>query len=140
MQKISIPLKRTVEIKRGGETVATFTVHPIPLGYAAYLDRVFPHPVEYVGNGVKQEPRPVPGATYEHNYQTMMLLIAKSLRDQMETQPPTSEKRPDWAAYAKAVQAEYSEAGLVEGDLILLRKEMELVNQGVAGKEAPPSA
>lgn len=139
MKKLTIPLQRTVEIKRGGES-ATFTLYPLPLGYHAYLERVYPPPVEYVGNGVKNEPRALQNAAYEHNYLTMLCMIAKSLRDQVDTQPPTSEKRADWDAYARALKAEYSEAGLIEGDLMLLRKSMEQVNQGIVGKEEPPSA
>jgi hypothetical protein len=139
MKKLTISLQRTVEIKRGDE-VTTFTMYPLPLGYHAYLERVYPSPVEYVGNGVKNEARPVQNALYEHNYLSMLCMIAKSLRDQVEAQPPTSEKRADWDAYAKALKAEYSEAGLIEGDLMALRKGMEQVNQGIMGKGEPPSA
>lgn len=138
MRKLTISLQRTVEIRRGDETV-TFVMHPLPLGYHAYLERVYPAPVEYVGNGVKNEPRPLVNAVYEYNYLVLLCLIAKSLRDQVDTQPPTTEKRADWEAYARALKAEYSEAGLIEGDLILLRKGMDQVNQGVVGKEPPPS-
>jgi hypothetical protein len=137
MQKISIPLKRTAEIKRGKDVVATFDLYPLPLGYAAHVDRMYPAPVEYVGNGVKNEARPIAAAVYQHNYKTMLILLAKSLQDQVETKPPTSDKRDAWEAYANALLAEFQEAGLVEGEVLQLRREMDAVNAGVQGKDKP---
>jgi len=132
---------RVVELKRG-EATATFTLHPLPLGWHAMLARVYPVPVEFVGTGTgPAQARPVESASYEHGYRTSLILIAKGLQLQVEAIAPTTDDRASWDRYAVKVQTEMETAGLVEGDILLLKRELDKVNAGVArqGNVVAPS-
>lgn len=134
-------LTRVAELKRGDEVIS-FVLHPLPLGFHAHVARVYPAPVEFIGTGTgPAQARPVESASYEHGYRTSLILIAKGLREQIEAVAPTTDDRASWDAYALKVQAEMGMAGLVEGDIMLLKRELDKVNAGLArlGNAAAPS-
>lgn len=120
----------TREADDGTTLSASFSLAPWPIGYAEYLSRVFPPPADYV------ELRPVerPQEQREYQAQVGLLLLARSLGDQLDARAPgKAADRRDWEAYARAVQDELGAANLVDGDIIKLIGEASRVNRG-AGK------
>lgn len=105
------------------------TLSPWPLGYSAYIGRVFPPPLVYV-NGVPQESNE-PHKRSEYDSDKSLILVAKCLGEQLDTQPPKSDKKEEWAAYAKALRAEFAAAHFVEGDIATLINAANLINQGM---------
>lgn len=131
MKKLTKSVSTEVVIKRGDESV-TLTVSALPLGYTQYLERVYPEPVLFK-NG---ELVPDPARRSEWTYECNLLCIARALGDQMDATPPTTGDRDAWAQYARAVRAEFEDAGMVEGDLAEMIKGLARCQRGVtaAGK------
>lgn len=134
------PLTRQVQLVRGEETI-TLILHPLPLAYHAHVLRVFPAPVEYVGaGGGAPVAKPIESAAYEHGYKVALILIAKSLRGEVQAKEPKVDDAAAWGKYAEAIKEEFAAAGFVEGDINVLKREVDRVNAGLGskGKDAAP--
>lgn len=134
--KVSFPSlpTRTVTLTRDGadgQPIAlSFTLVPWPIGYADYVARVYPPPAVYV------DLRPVekPEARKEYDGDVSLLLLARSMGDQLDARAPgEGAGREAWAAHVAAIRAELAAANMVEGDILKLITEAGRVNRG-AGK------
>lgn len=129
-RKFSAPLTRPVRLvhgsKESGEEVIELVLSPLPLGYAQFVETVYPAPVEY-RNG---EPVEVVAKRGEWQYEVNLLCIARALGSQVEASAPTTSDRGSWATYAAAVRAEFTAAGLVEGDYVTLAQELARCQRG----------
>ena len=123
MRGFSSHPSRTVKITRG-EQVVEFVVSPTPLGYTDLLVEVLPAPKAPERGAVD------PKLATKHSTRHVMLILAKSLGDQLDSRPPESRTVALWEAYADAVQAEFTAAHLVEGDLSAIITEINLLNRG----------
>lgn len=108
------------------------TLRPYPLGYPERVGTVYPPPKVYL-NG---EERPDPTYADDYNTRRAMILLARCMGDQLDTPPPTSNRREDWHAYADAVQREMEAAHLAPGDVqALIAGAMAVsMGRGVMGK------
>ena len=114
-----------VTLNRGDETVI-LELAPLPLGYTSWLHAQFPPPVEFVnGKPTKSDPP----ASY---WRTLMYLrLAKALGDQLETPSPKGgTARSVWKQYARAIEGEFREAHLTEGDFMVLVRAMNAMEEG----------
>lgn len=126
--KIQPPPARVVTITRPNTDPVEVTLHPIPIGYMQHLETVYPQPVRFV-NG---EPQPDPSRRSSWSIDTNLMVIARSMGDQMDTQPPTTSGAAEWAAYAKAVRAEFDSAGFTDGEIADLVTALQSVLRGTA--------
>lgn len=125
------PLSRLVTLTHGtadgGEEQIQLALHPVPAGFRAYMSQVYPDPVEYVN----AKPTGIDRARLPRTewYRTLAM-IAKSLGDELETRPPTGSAPDMWIAYAENVELELQRAGVTEGDVIVLARELAKVDNG----------
>jgi len=124
------PLTRRVRLVHGGkeaEEVVELDVAPLPAGFIAFVQTVIPDPIEYL-NGVPRgvDQARMPRATWHRN----LCLVARALGGQVDASAPVSSDPPAWTAYAERLEVELRDAGLTEGDVDQLIKEINRVNHG----------
>lgn len=128
-------LKRdTGEVDPDGHPILSevqIELHPWPMGWSDWLDRIFPAPVVYVD----QKPVEDAAARGEYAGQRAAIMLARCAPDDLfDARPPADDsKRGNWEAYGKALLAELRAAHFVDGDLLHLVGEIAKVNRG-AGK------
>lgn len=126
-QKLTKTVTRTATFTREGEEV-TYTLHPLPIGYTEYLQRVYTAPVRITSEGPVVDPDKRPDWMVDVN----LMCIARSLGDEMITLAPTSSVREDWSVYASALRSEFAASGLVEGEIATLATELNRCQRGIA--------
>lgn len=135
MKGFSAHPTRTVVLTHGGQS-HSLVLSPPPIGYGEMLAELLPAP---------PAPRALPGrevapdllaahalADTKHSTRRLMLVLAKCLGPELETQPPAGSASPGaWATYADAVQAEFVAANLLEGDIQALWIAVEELKRGL---------
>lgn len=129
MRAFSAAATHTVTLHRGAETV-TLTLTALPMGYSAWLERVYPQPTELI-NGVRVS---LDAVARDWRYDQNLLCIAKALGSQVDATAPTSSRADEWAAYAQRLRAEFSAAGLNDGDYVALANGLAACHRGADGE------
>jgi len=110
-----------ITITRGDESL-DFPLRAPPPGYLSWLNGQFPQPKVFVtdAKGKRQIPDPERAASW--NNWIAYLLIAKCLEgaSMLSTDARICKTPREWEAYAVALQEEFTEARLTDGELLSL--------------------
>lgn len=128
--KFTQPLTRRVRLVHGGkdsEEVVELDVAPLPAGFISYVQTVLPDPIEYINAQPKGvDAARLPRVVWHRN----LVLVARALGTVVDAVAPSVSDPTAWTAYAETLQAEFRDAGLTEGDVDVLIKEINRVNHG----------
>ena len=119
------PHTTTATLTHGKEAI-TLVLSAVPLGYDAYLTRVYPQPSEVI-NGVRVA---IESAAYSWRYDHNLLVLAKALGDQLDAVAPTTSDPGAWKAYAEAVRAETAAGGFNDDDYLKLLSALSALHTG----------
>jgi len=129
-----LPSRKVTLTREDGATIE-LDLTPTPPGFSELVDRHMPPPYLFV-NGQPSDTMD-PKLAPEHMLRKNLVLLGKSLGDQMETPWPKELSTKNLEAYAKSLLDEFTNANLVIGDMNALIRELGVLNRG-GGK--PPKA
>lgn len=129
--RVEVVLSRLGADGKEGEKIV-LTLAPSPIGFREYLELVFPKPLFYL-NGKPEGLDPKKGPGWGADLQ--LILLGKSLGDQVDTPFPAQLDEAKLSAYVQGLRAEFERSNLTTGDLNRLLLGLEKANMGM-GKGA----
>ena len=124
MRGFSARASMIVHLSRGTETIELTLTAP-PVGLYSWLRSAFPPPEVFV-NG---SPRPDEGALHEYHALLLYCRLAHAIGDALETRRPSGRSRAEWQKYAEAVRAEFRAAHLNDGDILILMRALNTLEE-----------
>ena len=110
-----------ITITRGDESL-DFPLRAPPPGYLSWLNGQFPQPTIFITDKDGRREIPDPARASSWNNWIAYLLIAKCLEgaSMLSTDARPCKNPREWEAYAQALQGEFEEAKLTDGELLRL--------------------
>lgn len=130
--RVEVVLSRPGVDGQEGEKIKLL-LSPSPIGFREYLEACLPRPVIFV-NGRPEGVDPKKGPGWSLDIQ--LVLLGKSLGDQVEAPFPATLDEAGLRAYVQSLRAEFERANLTTGDINQLLLGLERANAGM-GKARP---
>lgn len=128
--RVEVVLSRPGVDGQEGEKIKLL-LSPSPIGFREYLEACLPRPVIFV-NGRPEGVDPKKGPGWSLDIQ--LVLLGKSLGDQVEAPFPATLDEAGLRAYVQSLRAEFERANLTTGDINQLLLGLERANAGLGKK------